>query len=575
MREPKSTNYSRRGVLRGQLAGAVLLGAGGGGGFARASGKPRVTAALESSIVGTRAGRVRGLHANGVHAFLGVPYGAPTSGANRFMPPKLPEAWSGVRDALVYGPASIQSHAEIPKAGTPDYYDYVLNGYYPFREGVFSEDCLNLNVWTKDLGSAEKRPVLVWFHGGGYSIGSGNSRWFDGTHLARNHDVVVVTVNHRLSVFGYYQLPPEAGPAFRESGNAGMLDLIASLRWVHDNIAEFGGDRDRVTIFGESGGAGKVCTLVAMPAAKGLVHGFIAQSETVIRGFDYDRAAKVGRHLFEAANIDLTRADKLQALPAAQLLALAEKTQQLPMQPVIGTQSVPRHPFDPKAPGETLGIPFLSGWTKDEGAYILGVEHHSETGETAEKLIADDLVFYGVNKEMLGDCIAKFHNLYPKDDSYTIAKKVTTALFVDFMRITSERKADQDRNGNYAYEFDWVPPRYKDSYGSLHTAEVPFVFGTVDEALQYFDTYPDQADFDLASTMGDVWASFARDGRPSSPRLPEWKPYTSDARWTMMLGHKCALADDPTADERKIVAEYRPARLANLPDWRWDEMKVT
>jgi para-nitrobenzyl esterase len=574
--QPRDTlrAYSRRSFLQSQLAGAALLGVGGLGGFARAAGKPEAGAAQESSIVRARSGRVRGLHANGVYAFLGVPYGAPTSGASRFMPPKLPEPWSGVRDALVYGPACVQSYAKIPKAGERDYYDYVLNGYYPSRENVFSEDCLNLNVWTTGLGSAEERPVMVWFHGGGYFMGSGNSRWFDGTHLAKNHDVVVVTVNHRLNVFGYYQMPPEAGPALQDSGNAGMFDLIASLQWVHDNISKFGGDRDRVTIFGESGGAGKVCALAAMPAAKGLFHRFIAQSDSLIRGLDYERASKVGRHLFETAHIDPARGDMLQALPAEQLLALANNTPQLHLSPPIGGKNIPKHPFDPTAPSETLGIPFLSGWTKDDGAYDLGLEVNHDTGETVEKLIGNRLVWCGVDPPMLNDCTGKFRSLYLKDDNYMMAKKVLTALEYDFMRIASERKADQDKNGNYVYEFDWAPPRYKNSYGSLHTVEVPFVFGTVDAAMQYFDTYPDQTVFDLVSTLGDVWSSFARDGRPSSPRLPEWKPYTSEARWTMRFGEKCELVGDPSADERKIVAPYRAARIANLTNWRWEQKGV-
>ncbi|MGH9646202.1 MAG: carboxylesterase family protein, partial [Bryobacteraceae bacterium] len=225
-----------------------------------ADGKP-------GAIVNTSAGKIRGLVIDKVNAFKGIPYGASTDGGRRFLPPARPEGWTGTKDTVTWGPEApqVSPHTEIPEVRA------TIPG-----TGM-SEDCLRLNVWTNGLGRGDKRPVMVWLHGGGFASGNGSYTIYDGTNLAKKRNVVAVTINHRLNSFGFLHLPEIGGAKFAQASNVGMLDAIAALQWVHDNIVNFGGDPNNVTIYGQSGGAGKVSTLLAMPGAKGLFHRAIIQ----------------------------------------------------------------------------------------------------------------------------------------------------------------------------------------------------------------------------------------------------------------------------------------------------------
>src|SRR5579864_2898442 len=287
---------NRRSFLgRGSAAAGLLAGA------SRAwSAAAKVDAS--ASVVTTNAGKIRGAMQDKVHAFKGVPYGASTEGAGRFMPPAKPQAWSGVRDALELGPASPQ----VPSTLIPE-----SMAQQPKGDGAGSEDCLHLNVWTPSVGGG-KRPVMVWFHGGGYSAGSANWAMYDGANLAAKQDVVVVTVNHRLNVFGYLYLADLGGEKYARSSNVGMLDTIAALEWVRDNISAFGGDPGNVTIFGQSGGGGKVSTLMGMPAAKGLFHRAIAMSGSNVTGMPRDRANKGVEALLGKLGLKPNQVDQLQ-----------------------------------------------------------------------------------------------------------------------------------------------------------------------------------------------------------------------------------------------------------------------
>src|SRR5712671_3268179 len=307
-------NIDRRIFLAGaSVAGcaAVLLPAIGG----------RRALAADGPIAETTSGKIRGVAVDGVNAFKGVPYGAPTGGRARFMSPRKPEPWAGVRSAEAWAGHAPQSPPD--RKQRPE-----LASLAGARDTVpVSEDCLTLNVFTRGLGDGGKRPVMVWYHGGAISYGSANTPRLDGTNLASHHDVVVVTVNHRLNILGHLHLAELGGAEFAQSGNVGALDMLASLQWVRDNIARFGGDPGNVTIFGQSGGGGKVSTLLAMPAARSLFHRAIVMSGSAIRLSDRERAAKLAEAVLMELGLSRTQLGELQMLPFRQLIAAIRPAQ--------------------------------------------------------------------------------------------------------------------------------------------------------------------------------------------------------------------------------------------------------
>src|SRR5581483_2501727 len=351
-RHDSDDNMNRRSFLgRGTAAASLLV-----GGTAIKSWAAPAKSEGSGPIVQTNAGEIRGAVSGKVNAFKGIPYGASTEGAGRFMPPSGPQPWTGVRDALELGPASPQ----VPSNLVPE-----SMAQQPKTDASGNEDCLHLNVWTPGAGSG-KRPVMVWFHGGGYSAGSANWGMYDGTNLAAKHDVVVVTVNHRLNVFGYLYLADLGGDKYAQSSNVGMLDTIAALEWVRDNISAFGGEPANVTIFGQSGGGGKVSTLMGMPAAKGLFHRAIAMSGSNVRGTSRDRANEGVEALLATLGLKSNQIDELQKMPTAQLLQAMRGTRGLNLSPVVDGRTLPAGPFDPVASDVSASVPLMIGSTETE-----------------------------------------------------------------------------------------------------------------------------------------------------------------------------------------------------------------
>src|SRR4051794_17367430 len=350
-----------------------------------------MTDAIAGSIVETAAGKVRGVAADGISAFKGIPYGAPTGGANRFMPPRPPASWSGVREATSY-------HAQAPQMpGRPERRPELRTILGPADASPASEDCLTLNVWTPGTDGGARRPVMVWLHGGAFAYGSGNRAVTDGANLARRGDVVVVSVNHRLNIFGFLHLAEIGGERYAHSGNAGMLDLVAALEWVRDNIEEFGGDPGNVTIFGESGGGGKVSVLLAMSEATGLFHRAVIQSGAAVRVRSRERAAAVTASVMNELGIARGDCNKLHEVPAASLAAAIAPSVRavgrpaLPLLdrydfgPTVDGTDLPTQPFDPKAPETARDIPLLIGGTREESGFFL-----ADDDEVWERRVTED-----------------------------------------------------------------------------------------------------------------------------------------------------------------------------------------
>ena len=291
-----------------------------------------VRGAAQSGIAKTTSGPIRGSLVDKINSFYGIPYGATTAGEARFMAPRKPQPWTAVRDCVEYGPRSPQGPSGlIPEVAAED------------RREPAGEDCLRLNLWTPALGNG-RRPVMVWLHGGGYSQASGSFIIYNGANLARRRDVVVVTLNHRLNLFGYLYLGEIGGEKYADSGNAGMLDIVSALEWVRDNISTFGGDPGSVTVFGQSGGGGKVCTLMGMPAAKGLFHKAIAQSGSNVTGTPRASATRAAQTVLERLNLKPNQVSELHRLSTDQLLGAIRGVN---FAPVVDGKNLPAGPFDP------------------------------------------------------------------------------------------------------------------------------------------------------------------------------------------------------------------------------------
>jgi para-nitrobenzyl esterase len=516
-----------------------------------------------ASIAETTAGRLRGAFAAGIHSFKGVPYGASTAGRNRFRPPQPPAAWAGVRDALAYAGHAPQSpNRPKRRAGL----ETILGPADTTPEG---EDCLTLNLWTPGLGDIGKRPVMVWLHGGAFAYGSGNRAVTDGANLARRGDVVVVSVNHRLNIFGFLHLGDLAGPEWAHAGNAGSLDLVAALAWVRDNIAAFGGDPGNVTIFGESGGGGKVSVLLAMPAARSLFHRAVIQSGAAIRVTTRERAAALAEAALRELRIGGGDIARLQAVPVDRLLAaMAPASRQVgrtrwplldryDFGPVVDGADLPQHPADPEAPAIADAIPLLVGGTREESAFFLADDDAvwNSTLDEAQMRERVAAVAGAETDALLAAYRAKLPQASPADR--LIAALTGTNFWVRAL-LLAERYTARRRAPVYMYSLDWQSPAHQGRLKAHHAMDLPFVFDNV-EVPDTTRGAPGARE--LAARIADAWIAFARTGNPNHPALPAWPAYTSDERATMVLDSDCHVARDPDRDARLALARIAQGEL--------------
>ncbi len=538
----RGDGMNRRSFLgRGSAAAGALVS--GGLGITKALTAAR-TETRPSPVVDTTAGKIRGLIVDRVYAFKGVPYGASTAGAGRFMPPMEPTPWKDIRNTVEVGHRSPQQPGllEIPEVAATS------------GQGPMGEDCLVLNVWTNGLKSDHKRPVMVWLHGGGYASGSGDYTIYDGANLARKRDVVTVTVNHRLNVYGYLYLADIGGDKYANAGNAGHRDIVMALEWVRDNIASFGGDPNNVTIFGQSGGGGKVATLMAMPSAKGLFHKAICQSGAAIKAISRADATKAAQGLLARLNLKPDQLDQLQNMPFEDLTKaiLAARIQ---LGPVVDGKTLLHDPFDPAAPAESANTPLLIGTVEEEVNFfpttpldpIDDADLHKRIKQTTR---ADDAT--------VDSLIATYKKGRPNKSNVEIYQIIATdATFSASVRLEADRKVAQGKAPVYKYYFTWQSPVRDGKLRCFHTLEIPFVLENVDEGKSMTGAGQDR--YALSDKMSLAWSSFARTGNPNAKGLPKWTPFTADQRATMIFNNESKLVDDPYKEERLAIAALPPA----------------
>jgi para-nitrobenzyl esterase len=553
---------TRRGFFRAMGAGTAGLALGAKGvASASASGAAPKTEEGPALLVGdniavaeTQYGKVRGYVLRGIHYFLGMPYGADTSGANRFMPPQKPKPWTDVLPALWWGNSAPQ----------------VMDNRYANKYGSFrdhwnyddvSEDCLRINVFTPALKDGKKRPVMFWIHGGGFTNGNGIEHdGYNGENLARLGDVVFCSINHRLGPFGFCDLAGAGGERFAASGIVGMLDIVAALEWVRDNVAAFGGDPGNVTIMGQSGGGAKVCTLTAMPSAKGLFHKAVVLSGAAARMGEKAYSEKLGSYVLGEAGLT---PEKLQEMPWKDFLAAATKAQQKLSQeagaatgglrrgfnPVVDGVVLPQDPYYPEPAPTASGVPMLICSTLDEQSpsWMDSALENVTLDQVVEKVKAR-VGFRGGLGDKAREVVEAYAKAFPGRKPVEIWSLVSAnrQSVVDLANAKAKQPAPV-----YVSWFGWQPPLFDRRMRAFHCVDICFWFSNTDLMLTH--TGGGARPRKLAAKMAGSLLQFMRTGNPDGGGLPLWPKYTSARGETMFLDDVSEVRNDPDREARKSL----------------------
>lgn len=565
--ESASIGVSRRDVMKGLALGAVTAGLGRAAVGETAatppdSGYPKeapatgdtIRASDTSPVVETAYGRVLGYVRNGIFTFKDIPYGADTSGANRFMPPQKPAPWTDTRPCLYHGYVSPQA----PRGGWKNNEESWL---FSWDDGIQSEDCLNLNVWTPALDDG-KRPVMVWLHGGGFSAGSATELpSYDGENLA-HRGAVLVSITHRLNVFGYLNLAAFSDK-YALSGNVGMLDIVAALEWVRDHISHFGGDPSRVTIFGQSGGGGKVTALMAMPGAQGLFHRAIVESGSLLTCATMESSNTLAEKLLKQLDVSSSDMDKLRQMPFEELQKAATEATTFHMpasgvidfrhmhgllgwSPVAGNAALPNQPFDPGAPEMSASVPMIIGNTLNE--FINGINRPDAFNMTEEQMDDNVKKLWKDNADVV---IATFRKSFPNANNFQLWSVIGVSSVRWSALEQARRKAALRAAPAYSYRFDWQPPVLEGRPMAFHCSELAFVFDNTARCENM--TGNGTAARALAAKMSEAWVHFAATGDPNHSGIPRWKPFDPATNGTMVFNDNCAFVEHLDDECQKVT----------------------
>jgi para-nitrobenzyl esterase len=496
---------------------------------------PRFAFARTEPVVETAQGKVRGiLSDNGINVFKGMRYGQ----AERFMPPVIPTAWAGIQDVFNYGDQSPQAQTRLA------------------ADEPMTDDCLRINVWSPGLDN-KKRPVLLWFHGGGFEAGNGSEALYDGTRIAMRGDVVVATINHRLNVFGHCYLGGILGDDFKQSGNVGFLDLIRSMEWVKENIVNFGGDPDNVMIYGQSGGGRKVSLCYAGQAASGLFHKGVVQSGSHLRVQPIERANEIAENLLADLGIAKKDARKLQGVDVQTLSGAQRKVAGAAgtrFSPVLDGYTFSDHPWLPDAPVISNHLPMMLGTTRTELTNQMGGIPGIFDMDEAQ---AKERLKTFIDEQDINEGWEIFKASRPQAKPSEVFFKIVSARgYVRDQTIMAEQRVKSGGKGKtFVYRLMWRQPVEGGRRISQHSLDLPFMFDNV--ATVPHITGPDtEQTRAMVDNMANSWLAFAKKGDPNNSRVPTWKPYDLEQRNTMLFDVPSTSVNDPHKAEREFMARY-------------------